>query len=429
MSDALDPASGPAPPPTGTRALMQQLNAARVIHELRRGGPSSRAELSRAMGLSKPTISALTDTLTRLGYIEPIGADTAQAGPGRKGQLYQFRPDFRYLLGADIGAEKIVLVVADLAGSIHSTVRIPTPHASSASILAAFDAASAQALTEAGVARSALMCAVVGTPGIVAPDGSISAAPQLPDWEGTVLATHLARALPCQVTVDREANLLMLAECWQGQAAQLSTALLVQLGIGVGASLLVDGQIVRGSSGAAGEIGLMPIGYSIEPPQFGFGPFEWITGGRGIATRGLQAARRAKKSGILAAANGQPDAVDAAAVFAAARRGDRTARRIVHDAVQTLATGIATLCCAVNPEVVILSGGLARSHEQIVPLLTDELTQWVPYPPQVLISGLSDAAVALGAVRHALDLAEDVLATVPDLSSNPERSDRTPGTE
>jgi len=94
-------------PPIGSPELMRRLNAARLIHEIRQRGPLWRADLSRAIGLSKPTVHALVDVLEELGYITLTSEYQVMNGPGRLGRLYSFRPDYGHVLSVDIGADKI----------------------------------------------------------------------------------------------------------------------------------------------------------------------------------------------------------------------------------------------------------------------------------------------------------------------------------
>lgn len=405
-------------PPVGSRALMQQLNAVRVIHELRQRGPLSCAALSRAIGLSKPTVYALVDLLEQLQYITSTSKHRAQEGPGRPSRLYAFRPDFGYVLGADIGADKIIVMISDLDGTVLSKVRFD--HGSSASskhldALGTFRRACGQALEQAGIDAKRLMSVVVGIPGVLAADGTLSNIPQIPEWEGFAIKRELESQFSCPVTVEREVNLLVRAEKQLGLARDLSNALLIQLGVGVGAGLLMDGKVFQGANGAAGEIGSMPIG-TPDGEQDAFGQFEWASGGAGIAARGSRAAKEPGGEALLAAANGDPGSIDAALVFATARDGDKASARIVNSAVDTLATGIAVLICAFNPEAVILSGGMTMSQDLILGPLTTSLKDSLPFTPHIAVSELTDSAVPLGAIHYGLDVAAVRLTHIPELT-------------
>jgi predicted NBD/HSP70 family sugar kinase len=407
-------------PPTGSRELMHQLNAARLIHELRQGGPLSRADLSRAVGLSKPTVYALVDEVEKFGYITSTTDYQDMKGPGRPGRLYSFRPDYGYIIGADIGADKIIVMIADLDGSVLAKVRVNWREAARTThghLLKIFRDACDAAMEQAKVDPSRLMNVVVGIPGVLSDEGLIGHIPQIPEWEGFALQRELSSMFECPVVVEREVDSFVRAEKWVGCAKDLSNAILVQLGVGVGAGLLIDGEVFHGAHRAAGEIGSMPIG-AVDTTQMGFGQFEWACGGAGIAVRGAQAALSKNGEAILAAVGGDVESIDAAIVFATARAGDPVAQRIVNEAVDTLGMGIATLVCALNPEAVILSGGIALSQDLIVGRLVSQLERIVPIPPRVVVSELTDSAVSLGAINHGLDLAAKWLTRVPELGTN-----------
>ena len=392
----------PKTPPVGSRELMQQLNAARLIHELRERGPLSRADLSRAIGLSKPTVNALVDVVEELGYITSTSQYGVMKGPGRPGRLYSFRADYGHILAADIGADKVIVMIADLNGLVLAKVRVDwhgSARAVDGDLLEIFRNACSAAMEQAKIDSSRLMNVVVGIPGVLSKDGIISHVPQIPEWEGVALERELSSMFACPVVVEREVDSFVRAEKWLGCAKDLSNAVLVQLGVGVGAGLLVDGVVFHGANGAAGEIGSMPIG-TVDTTQNTFGQFEWACGGAGIGVRGARAGLRPDGKAILAEAGGDVDSIDASTVFATARAGDPVAQRIVNEAVDALGVGIAVLVCAFNPEVVILSGGMTMSQDLIVDRLVGQLETIVPFPPHVVVSDLTDSAVSLLSLIH-----------------------------
>lgn len=391
---------------TATPALIRRMNAARVLQELRTRGPSSRADLARVTGLSKPTVNALVEDLVQVGFIGQVRDELVMTGrPGRPAVLYTFRADLGYVLGVDIGADKLVLVLADVDGTVVTSHRVAMRGASRSGPEAVLDQLSDAVdalLTAWHVGRDRLLAVVVGAPGVIAPDGRVTKVPQLRGWEDFALRDALEARFDCQLLLDREVHLSLVAEQWLGVARELRDAIYVQLGVGVGAGLLMGGEVYRGSDGAAGEIGLMSIG-SPDIAVDGFGPFESATGGAGIALRAQAVAAKDAGARLLDLAGGDVDAVDAATVFAAATQGDPAASAIVADVIDTLARGLAALICALNPQTVIISGGISRSGEVLLEPLRQAIGPLVPFPPEIVASTVSDEAVALGAVRLAVE--------------------------
>jgi predicted NBD/HSP70 family sugar kinase len=374
--------------PAGSPGLLRRLNSAAVLHAVRADGPVSRAELARVTGLSKPTVNAAVELLLEQGYVSEDG-EASSGRPGRRPRLLRFASGLGHVLGIDIGANKVLVLVADLSGEVLATERRRTEPGA---LLEQVEEAAAAALAAAEV--SALNAVGVGTPGVVDPvSGRVSLAPQLPGWEGIELGSRLEPAFGCPVLVDNEVRLSLLAERWRGAAQEIDDAFFVQIGIGIGGGVLFGGKVYRGAGGAAGEIGYLPL-FDEEEASDGLGPFEHAAGGTAFA-------RLAQKAGLAA--------VDAETVFAAAAAGDATAIEVLETLLDRLARGIAAAIVVLNPATVIIGGGISRAGEQLRGPLEQRIRALVPVPPRIILSQLGDEAVALGGVRLALQQVEQTL--------------------
>jgi predicted NBD/HSP70 family sugar kinase len=396
---------------SGSPQLMRRLNAALVLRAIRDDGPATRATLQRTTGLSKPTVREVVEFLIKTGYVSESPADGAARGPGPRARLLSFRADLGYVLGVDIGANKILALVADLNGRIVGSDRRQTDGSKGADVvLAEARTAARRALDEAGVARSSLKAVAVGTPGIVDPgSGRVTLAPQLAGWEGIRLAAVLGRSFPCRVLVDNEVHLSVLAERWLGAARGIDDVVYMQIGVGIGAGILIGGEVYRGARGAAGEIGYLPIPDGDDPPAAGLGHFEHAAGGSAFARLGREAARRPDGAVLRELAEGDPDAVDAEIVFAAAARGDEPARRVLDELLDRLARGLASAAALLNPATVIIGGGLSRAGDALLGPLERRVGELLALPPRLELSALGDEAVALGAVRLATQSVDERL--------------------
>src|SRR5206468_4508277 len=197
-----------------------------------------------------------------------------------------------HVLGIDIGANKVLVLAADLAGNVLARERRKTGKRQSDALLALVEDAAADALHAAGLDGESLKAVGVGTPGVVDPvSGRVTLAPQLAGWEGIELGARLEPAFGCPVVVDNEVRLSLLAERWRGAAQEIDDAFFVQIGIGIGGGVLFGGEVYRGASGAAGEIGYLPL-FDDEPSD-GLGPFEHAAGGSAFA-------RLAQRAGLAA---------------------------------------------------------------------------------------------------------------------------------
>ncbi len=394
---------------SGSPQLMRRLNSALVLRTIRDAGSVSRAEITRRTRLSKPTVGEVVDSLVRTGYVSetPGGAD---GRPGPNARLLAFRADLGHVVGIDVGANKILVHVADLDGEIVGSERRRTNGSGGADgLLEAVRAAVAEALARSGVDRSRLKAAAIGTPGVVDPvSGRVKFAPQLGDWEGIDLGRRLGRSFPCPVLVDNEVRLSVLAEQWRGAAQGTDAAVYVQIGVGIGAGILIGGELYRGADGAAGEIGYLPLPGDTRLAD-GLGSVERAAGGRAFARLGREAAAGPDGALLRELAGGDPDAVDAEVVFAAARQGDAAAAAVVDELTRRLANGIAAVVAVLNPATVIVGGGVSRAGDALLEPLERHLRPLVPLPPRLVLSTLGEESVALGAVRLALQSADERL--------------------
>jgi predicted NBD/HSP70 family sugar kinase len=362
------------------------------------------------VGLSNKTVNDVTEFLLNEGFIRDYSAaeDSQTRTRGPVPRLFAFCADLGHVLGIDAGADKIVVIVADLAGNVVGSARRPTSSAKPVEILAGIRLAMASALAESQVDKASLKAVAIGTPGVV-DAGLIRLAPQLGDWAGVDLGHELDPSLPCPVLVRNEAHLSILAERWRGAAQGFDDAVYIQLGVGVGAALMIRGEAYGGASGAAGEIGYLPLFHQSRVTHDGPGSFEAAVGGNAYARLGREAAATEKGAVLRDLAGGDPATVDAEIVFAAVRLGDPAARRIVETLTATLARGVAAAVVLLDPAAVIIGGGLSRAGDLLLEPLSRHLGRILPAPPRVLLSSLGSDAVALGAVRLACEFAEKQL--------------------
>lgn len=393
-------------PAKGSPALMRAMNAARVVRCLRSDGSQSRADLARATGLSTPTVTNVVSYLEELGYIERVNGGRLE---GRKpAPRYVYRADRGKVLGVDIGADKTLLLLADLDGTVLGSERFSTP-GGPAKVLEELNAASGRLLTAASASPDSLLLVVAGTPGVVSREGVVTVAPQLSGWEGLNLGQALEKLYDCPVALEGEVTLSLQAERALGVAEGINDALFVHLGIGIGAAVLLGGTIHRGADGGAGEIGEMPYPRTVPDGAAWFAPLESVVSGAALRRRGRELAAQPKGSHLLRISGGDPGSVDASTVFSAAREGDPAAQELIRTAMEALAWGLSCLICALNPRTVVIGGGMSPSADLYLPQLKDQVASAVPFAPEWSVSQLGDEAVAVGAVNRATTLVEDNL--------------------
>ena len=407
--------SGASP---GSPAALRQINQAHVLSAVRRSEALRLGEIAETTGLSRPTIASALDELHDAGWVDFLDEHPkGRSGLGRPARLVRFRAEAGYVVGIDIGAHRTGVVVADLNGTPVATLKRGTAGAHDRhQLLGAVRATVHDALAQSGVGRNAVMSVAVGSPGIIHPTESmVVQAPSLPGWASLNLAKELRRSFRCPVQVENDVNLAVLGECWRGAAKSARTVVFVLWGERVGAGIYIDGQLHRGASGAAGELGYLsvldPSGKEVLVDELGLGPFERAVGAGAIVAMGKQASRgRANGKSELARAG---EELDAARVFSAAAAGDRAARQVVDTVIARLARGLAPLLLVLDPDILIIGGGVSRAGKAVLDALRLQVHRLTLVATPLELSALGDDAVVIGAVRLALtDVEQRVLPSL-----------------
>ncbi|MGW5672937.1 ROK family transcriptional regulator, partial [Micromonospora sp. NPDC003776] len=239
----------------GTPRLLRALNDRAALELLLEQGPLTRARLGELTGLSKVTASQLVERLEERGLVTRVGEQAGGRGPNA--QLYAVRPGSAYVVGVDVDAERVVAACADITGAVVGRVAQSTRDTDDP--VGVVHNAVVQAASSAGAELSSVRRVVLGTPGLVDPGtGDITFAFNLPRWHSGLLAA-LRDDLRIPVVFENDVNLAAVAEAQSGAAQGVSDFVLVWVDAGVGLAIMLGGRLHHGSSGAAGEIGYLPV--------------------------------------------------------------------------------------------------------------------------------------------------------------------------
>lgn len=380
----------------GTPSLLRALNERTLLEAIRELGPVSRAQLARDSGLSKPTVSQALQTLVRARLVREAGRSSGGKGPSAV--LYELNPQAGCIVGIDVGRAYVRAAIADLAGELIAR-RDERARVRSADALIHQIAELAHGLAaEAGVRWRQVTFAVVGSPGVFRPSRrQVTLAHNLPGWGRHGLVEAVQRQLGTNIAFENDVNLAALGERWKGLGKGVADFVYLHVGTGVGMGVVVDGRLYRGASGAAGEIAYLPLAVA--------DPRDAANRRRGALERAIGA------DGVVATARrmGMADARTPRGIFAAARRGDRTARRVVEAVAEQVALAIAAVVPVLDPELVVLGGGIGRNGDLLLEPVEHELRKLSPFTPRIEASALGNEATVLGAVAAAREAAQDLL--------------------
>lgn len=370
----------------------------------------TRPELSSSLNLSKTTIKQICDDLIGEGILRE-GEEIPSQRQGRPAAAILPDTDYASLLAIDIGADKLIVRLADFSGAtlheIQKKISAPSSNRPTRElVLRTLNGALDELLAQSDPLPAPIRTVVAGAPGIVnSRTNTIDFAPQIANWEGIDLKREIAGMLPVHesnIDVERQADLFAIAESRGGVAANAASALCIELGIGIGGSIIIDNKIYHGANAAAGEIGYLPISFGeVIPRSSGIGMWEWACGGGAFARHGRDIAATNAGNAILQAAGGDIMNVDAKAVFLAAAEHDTTALNLIDELGQRISTGIAAAICILNPEIVVIGGGISRAGDLLLDTLNRHIADMVPYPPLIRLSQYGEKASLEGAVFKA----------------------------
>lgn len=325
----------------------------RILHALRRSPGLSKIGLARELQISPTTVGSLIEALVRDGLVVAGGLEPSMGG--RPPERLSLDPDGPLALGVDLGETAARFGLLDLTGRLVATETLPfRRHAEDGRVETSIVSDGITALLAETGLGDRVAGIGVAVPGLVDREaGAVRYSANL-GWEDVPLAGRLAAEFDRPALLDRNTNAALLAEEWWGTAANEDPAIFVTLGSGIGAALRVDGEFVRGASGAPGEFGHIPI--------VADGP-ECRCGQRGCLE--ALASSAAVQRSYQRLANAAPDG-GISGVVRAARAGDSLALHVLDEAARHLGIGIATIVNLLNPSVVILGGELMEAEDLIL---------------------------------------------------------------
>ncbi len=357
-----------------------------MLGELRRSGPSTRAELAKQTGLAKATVGVIVADLEEVGALAEAGSRPGVRG--RPGIPVALRGDRFVALGLELNVDYVSAVVLDLAGQVVSSSSRPGGTGEDLRELAG------TALEEHVGPECTLVGTTVAVPALVrGDDRTVAWAPNL-HLTGTELADTLGSLVPgLRIEVSNDANCAAYAESHHGAARGVAHALYLTGTVGIGAGIVQDGDVMRGGSGFAGEVGHMPIGDS--------------TALCGCGRRGCWEASVGLHA--MLAAVGMPELETpllTAESVAARAVDDAGVRAGLVQVGHQLGLGIAILSSVLDPEVVVLGGYFAPLGDLVLDTarrtLDERLASEAQVRPELRLSTLGIQAAALGAAEQSL---------------------------
>lgn len=362
-------------------SLFQAMQA--IIHY----GPISRASIAKQTGMSKQTASEVVRILCEEGWVRETGRTSGHVG--RTATTYELIPDSSYVVAVDLGGTKLRTAIVDLDGNVLSELAEPTHVLGGVHVAKQIGELSKQAAKITGLDFQKVKIAVVGCPGV--PDrasGAIKFAPNIPGIDTIDFASAVSKSLGVPVKLENDVNLAVLGEHWAGGGKEVDSLVYISLGTGIGAGIIVNGKLLRGSGGFAGELGYLPFGADpFEEESLRTGAFERVA-----ATHGIKKAYHDLTD----------ENVDVPTIFKRLRAGDQHARIVIEKTAALLARAVASVSVVTNPEVVLLGGSIGSQPEMLEATIRF-VSSCFPYPVRIELSPLGNHAALCGAAAIGLE--------------------------
>lgn len=413
-----------ASPATSTKKKRSRLTApilvnsaeVEILRAIRRQGRISRTEISTITGWSKAKASQEIRSLVEKGYLVEIGEGVSTGG--RKPRLLRINDHLGYVAGIDIGATSLDIALADVTGAILRQCSEPTEVKLPAeTVLGRCIELLLELLHAQGGTPDQMLGIGIGVPGPVDfARGVLVAPPLMPDWENFPIRDFFKKTfLSAFVVVDNDVNIMALGEQRAGDGAGVDHFIFVKIGTGIGAGIISNGKIHRGSDGSAGDIGHICVNKNGPLCACGNkGCLEAMAAGPAIASKALEAARNGRSAILrqIQEANGgllRPEDVNVAC-----REGDQAALDIIRESGQMIGDVLASLVNFFNPSHIFIGGGITNfGNHLLVAIRRAVLHRSLPLATTHLSIKFSRAAASAGMIG-AISLALEYLFAIED---------------
>ena len=392
-----------------TAPILVNSAEAEVMRALRRQGRISRTEISNITGWSKAKASQEIRSLVNKGYLMEFGEGISQGG--RKPGLLQINNQLGYIAGIDIGATSMDIALADVTGLILRRCSESTDvHLSPETVLARCNELLLEIIREQGAAPTQILGIGVGVPGPVDfARGVLVAPPLMPEWENFLIRDFFKKTFTSAfVVVDNDVNIMALGEQRAGDGTGVDHFIFIKIGTGIGAGIISNGKLHRGSDGSAGDIGHICV--DKEGPLCACGNkgcLEAMAAGPAIMSKAMEASRNGSSPLLSQIRESRGGVVRPEDVNTACREGDQAALDIIRDSGQMIGDVLAGLVNFFNPSHIFIGGGIANfGNHLLVAIRRAVLQRSLPLATthlSIKFSKMASNAGVVGAISLALD--------------------------
>ncbi len=355
----------------------------------------SRAQISRKLSLSAPSVSEIVSDLLKIGILFESEEGSSGSFGGRKPILLDINRECGYIIGVHIENEQITIVLTDILGEVKDKI------VSEYSKDEDFDSIEflidwiKDVLKNNQIDIEKLLSIGVTLPGIFDnQEKRVKFAPNVSQWQKTPIKEILEEKFDCKVTIENAVNTAVLGEKWKGKIAGKDNAVYVKFDRGIGAGILIDGKIYKGVNNVAGEIGFLLTDKDHVPEhKDDFGALENYCGKDAIVNKARELTG--------------DENLEFEMIVEKAKSGDQELYNLLDDIVVNIEMAISNISSIINPQIVVIGGAFVKMAPLFESKINDIIERSTAIPPRVVFSDLGERVYYLGVIVQALDNIEE----------------------
>jgi glucokinase-like ROK family protein len=383
---------------TNKRILLKLIKEKNII---------SRSELSKETGLTPPSVARIVDDLVQADrLVEYVGLGNSNGG--RPPVLVKLKNESNYIIGIDLGATYIRGCLVDIDANFLSEIQIPTEIEKGFALTIRKVVQMIHKLQSRIDGDKKIWGVGIGVAGLInSKNNVIEFSPDF-EWSNINLQEILQEEIDIPVFYDNSTRLMALGELKLGKNRFLENFVIINVGYGIAAGMVINGELIKGNNGFAGEFGHISVDTNSEVTcKCGIrGCLESLASGHRITALGKAKLDSEDAKILKVLCNGNPEIITAEMVASAARKGDRASLVIFDEIAEYLSKGIGMIANLLNPEVIYLGGGISLSEDLLFDLVNRKKMKYLlPQNAtiQVIPSTFGDHATSIGAVSMVLE--------------------------
>lgn len=368
---------------------ISHMNQSLMLDLIKKEGRITRAGISHALRLSPPSVSSNIEKLLKKGVILEFEASSSSRGPGRRGTLIGINQHFSYTIGISLSGPVLRVVLGDACEEIVDYRQYQSLEGQSGNTIVEYIFHAVEdILIQNQIELSSVGTIVVCTPGVIDEAiGKIEFAPQITGWEEINIISTLENKFHTHVIIINDINAIALGELMQGVGRKSKSFVYINIDMGIGAGIVIDGHLIKGQNAAAGEVGYMLTSVEQLDSKPQFGHLESLISLKAIRSN------IARRLGI------EEEVLDTAKINALYKENNFVVRQEIEYVSKLLAMTIVNITAVLNTPVVCLGGSISEFHVNIDKHISNYMKDMVPYPPKICLSEMGNTGFIPGALH------------------------------